>query len=855
MDTRGLPSDGHTSIPPKAMQPIQPTDSATPSLVAPSSDRIQPSQQARLLQLRNAGFRGQTIPIRRISPILGSSGVLSPEPSHRVVSNENTPHNLEKRQLFGEDLPLSPVSILQELHNSAQRRRRSRPSIGAIFQDGTATPAADGDSGQSWYTETSNKNSKTTPTVSRNSSIPMNKLRDVSFNGKTPPISSSPLPKQSRSGNGNRVHRRTTSAEAAKYIEHLESQLVAVNTKVDSLMSPTSHKARAAKLRALTSEARSLRLQVSDWEQKFDERVKDKRDELAEVEMSLAARLQALEDEVEAKDNRVKGLEWELENLRTRVKDAEGLEAVNTDLERRIDVLTNLLVQSPTKLDLCSANTSPSKPEPYKRMTRPRSMMPRVPPSPGSMRLSLSIGSDAQFRRSRQSVASTSSASPSPDTTSGPSFKRGQLQTSEGKKESKDSSDQSSGNSSLFQSPPSSSSRPTSLYSNGSFGAYSWGLPLPPEAEPNGKANHKQRRMRRFPSGAASLKPLILPSTAGTPSLPASAPVQDTIPGTTQRDFSDASLDPTIGFLSKYELHSPVTTPTQPGRRRSASSAQTEALSALEGRSSSSEEKDGHSMLSPCSSSDELLETVQEESFDGKSPRPERPRSLGEELEEAGLLFRNSFDEGLNPYADQDKDQSLVIAADQPESDASQSQTLVQQQQSPKSTEPRMKPKTQVAPTQCASCTPKLVATVAVATPQGHGLLSRLKCLVSRTKQGPSALARRLIYNAWAVGLARTNERLTRRPQLNKPLPAAWTGVTFRQASLGRQKSKANAIATTIGETTRLHELQPLHQLRHYIIHHPHLIMRNPKTLRCLDINFIWFHARIAKNLGRGGPY
>ncbi|KAL9013674.1 MAG: hypothetical protein Q9173_001640 [Seirophora scorigena] len=756
MENSKRPYDGYQHPPQKAMPPTsisQVTGSAPTGSVAPSPETIHLSQQARRLQLRNAGFRGQKIPVRRISPILGSAG-LSSESFCRVVSNENSPQNIEKRQLVGEDVPPSPVNILQELQNSARRKRHApRRSIGLIFQDDTRTVGADADSGTSCYSGSSNIH---TSQGSLTPSTSVMKHMDFSSHGRTPPSQGSPLATQPRNRDGKRVKQRSTSGEAAKYIEHLESQLMAVNTKLDSLMSPTSHKARAAKLRALTSEARSLRQQVSDWEQNFNEKVRDERQQLEAVEMSLTHRLQALEDELEAKDNRVRDLEWEIGNLKTRVKHAEGLEAVNTDLERRIDLLTNLLVQSPTKLDLCSANSSPSKPGPYRQNTRPRSMLPRVPPSPGSMRLSLNIGPDGRFRRSRRSVASASSTSQSPDTMAASTIDRALLQSTEGAKESKYSSESGYGISSSFRSPPSSSSRPTSLYSSGSLGAYPWGLPLPPDADLHGKANHKQRRMRRFPSGAASLKPLILPTAACTPSLPASAPVQESFQSLLRREFSDVLLDPQGVFPSQFESSSPIATPTQPSGRRSASAAQTEALSALEGRSSSSkDEDDNHSGLSPRSCLDEILETVEEESSEIRSATRERPRSLNEELAEVGLLLRDSFDDGLIPDVHQSRDRNITTAAFETTTDTSQWQRPLQSHQPNEPTKAEVASNTQGTLAKLATLSPKPVVSTTITSPQAHGLFSRLTRLVTRTRLGPTALARRLIYNAWVVGLAR----------------------------------------------------------------------------------------------------
>ncbi|KAL8692866.1 MAG: hypothetical protein Q9218_002189 [Villophora microphyllina] len=585
------------------------------------------------------------------------------------------------------------------------------------------------------------------------------KLREVSFNSRTPPPLSSPLAKQRRGPNGNRVTMRSASAEAAKYIEHLESQLVAVNTKLDSLMSPSSHKARAAKLRALTSEARSLRQQLEDWEQKFNDRVKDERNQLAEVEMSLTARLQALEDEVEAKDNRVRDLEWEMENMRVRVKEAEGLENVNTDLERRIELLTTLLVQSPTKLELCSAASSPSKADRRKRTPRPTSMLPRVPQSSCPKRLSLNLGPDVRFRRSRPSITSPLSPSRRSELATAASLRENGLHRADNMQGSKESSDLVSGNSSSFRSPSSASSRPTSLHSSGSLGAHCWGLPLPAEPEGHALGSQKQRRMRRFPSGTASLKPLILPTAAATQSLPASAPVQKSAEDRSRRDFSETSLDPTAAFLSKHDFSSPFATPTQPLRQRSSSYAQREALYALEGQCAFVIDKDdSQTILSPRSSSEEPLETVEEESQDARLSKRERPRSLREDLAQVELLAINPIDDGLIPYSDQSTDPvpgSEVFPSREDGSTTSVSRRH-QQPDTPKSAErfettSRIKTPT----TKRGIPSPKSTMSATVAAEHAQGVFCRLTSLVSRTKQGPSALAHRLIRSAWAIGIDR----------------------------------------------------------------------------------------------------
>ncbi|KAL8686043.1 MAG: hypothetical protein Q9224_005570 [Gallowayella concinna] len=323
-------------------------------------------------------------------------------------------------------------------------------------------------------------------------------------------------------------------------------------------------------------------------------------------------------------------------------------------------------------------------------------------------------------------------------------------------KESQDSSEMGSGHSSSVQSPPTHSSRPTSLYSSGSFGAYSWGLPLPPEPEAYAKAGQKQRRMRRFPSGTASLKPLLLPNAAAAPSLPTSAPIQATCRDTPQRDFSHTSMDPTIAFLSTHELSSPIDTPTQPRRNRSTTCAQREALSTLEGRLSPSIDKDEfYSIQSPRSFSEELLETVEEEQSDIKPPKKERPRSLGEELADAGLLSAISVDDGLIPYSDQSIERRTEPESVSTGTDASHLCFSNKRKQACEPTDYETTPRTAILPAKLRNPTPKASASTSVASRHAHGLFSRLKSLMLRTKQGPSELARRIIHSAWAIGIGK----------------------------------------------------------------------------------------------------
>ena len=705
-----------------------------------------PSQQSRRLQLRNVGFRGPVLPARRISPIYGACQY-PPEPFSRPGNSENSPVSSDKRMLYGEDLPPSPVNILQEIHNSKRRRRVSpRIGFGQIFEDNTATESI-GRGGNSWYNETSNTSSPTGLNMAPLNTI---KLREGSLNEKTPPTHSSPLSKQTKGRTENRRSPRSTSLEAARYIEHLEAQLGAINIKLDSVTSPGTSKARSAKLRALTAESRSLRQEVSDWERHFAERVKEETGQRFDVETGLKTRLQALENDVELKDAKIRELEHEIESIRIRVKEAEGLEAVNLNLERRIDVLTNLLAQSPTKIEISSATSSPSKADPHKRTPRPRSMLPRVPCSPRDARLSLSTVSESAFWHSRN-FGSTSSISESPEGAN-PTNMHGEEVVSPGSNSDSrqfGSIDLDSGGSTLFRSVPPSSSRPTSIQSASSLGTASWGLPLPPNTEHQAKLINRQRRMRRFPSGSCSLKPLILPTAATIPSLPASAPIYPYSP-TPSRNITDISLDPTTAFLSRHDSSSPTPTPTQPMRQDSASWAQEQALRSLEGTYNQPKLTE-----SPISGSEEQRRRFDDSPLDARRPRRARPRSLEEELEQANLLSEYSFEEGPIPVnlgkgAELD---TIPPGLDPlPIRTPSYDHRLRQRHTSAVSdTTPRAGPR----PVSETSLSPKITPPSTLAGRNASGMFSRLASLIGRTKQDPLTLAQRLLYNAWSLGSAR----------------------------------------------------------------------------------------------------
>lgn len=652
--------------------------------------------------------------------------------------------------LYGEDRPPSPVNILQEIQNSTRQNRHSpKLELGEIFRENPVDEnAIESPSATSWYIP---GHASCSPSPSNVVRPRLSKLGENSRAAKSPSSLGPSMARQVKGRKGNRVNVRSPSSESAMYIEHLESQLAAVNAKLDSMMSPTVNKARAAKLRALSNESRLLRQEVSTWEASFEQRVRDQIERRAEVEKGLGAHIERLEEEMEVKDARVKELEWELDNMTAKLREVEGLEEINRDLERRIDVLTSLVAQSPTKLNLCSTASSPTKEDPFTRARRRRSMLPRLPSSPGGVRLSLNTATDNGFWTSRR-FGSNSSTLASPQGASH------LIEEEEGMEKSmepmiEDKGSSFSNTAASFPAVPFSFTRPASIHSASSVDLSSPELQFPLDVDCPTKSVNRQRRMRRFPSGLCTLKPLLLPKTAITASLPASAPVS-AASGPTPRHVSTVSLDPTVAFLSKIDDGSLNSTPTQGLRQRSATWAQEETLRTLEGDFNSFGLIGyGAVARSPTSPSDFLLDHQEVAVTEQAQPRRARPLSLEKELELADMLSTNNFDNALIAV-DAEYDGmlgSIPIGMEHSLDTPLMSKNLLQAKPpSEADVTPRPRP--------CGGLIPSPPQSIRLPSPtKGNalGIFTRLTNLINRVKQDPVVLAKRLLYNAWTMGSAR----------------------------------------------------------------------------------------------------
>ncbi|KAI9730712.1 MAG: hypothetical protein M1834_005681 [Cirrosporium novae-zelandiae] len=525
--------------------------SANPSAAGERPDPF--SRQNRRLQLRNAGFHGSFISTRKISPNAPSWPNIFDE-NRCPDRKESSGCSSQGRIRYGEDNQPASVSILQEISNSTQGRRQHSLYLGSsIFQyestekknEVSEVPVPP------WYSELF---ADTSPTVkSQSVAVEAMKSHPASLRSSTPPPLRPPLTRRTKLN----INLRSASLEAAKYIEYLENQLTAIQTQQDLLPSPRRRDSEPAQLRALASEVRILREEVEHWESQFDERVREEVDNQVEGQSTLKAKLQSMEKDMEIKENRVKELEREVGNVNSKLKDMEGLEATNRGLERRVDVLTELLAQTPIRNNRATIGSERSD---TWKSRRPRSMMPKFPSSPATAPpISQSFYPPIVQDDPLKNKSSTSNRQISALLSEGPSIQQPLS-------EELGSIDSGIGRSCSSHSVLSVSSNHPSTISDPPITPSAWGLPLPSsELKPKSPGYH--RKMRKFLSGSGSLKPLVLPVTSGAMTTPSSAPPQYT-GFSPYRNISESSLDPVISFLSHPTDALQENTPTHPTRQR-----------------------------------------------------------------------------------------------------------------------------------------------------------------------------------------------------------------------------------------------------------------------------------------------
>ena len=565
--------DGSAQLTPTPQCP-RPSFTTPPTRVlAPRQSYDSVTSHSRRLNLRNAGFRAALLPPRRITPLGGSSATISESLFTISPGNDENGLYTAEHKTSRPDTSCS-TSILQEISNSARRRQKTmRPTLGSIFHDDSSSPRPRLDTTTDYLPSSSTQDMPDPlPNVSRR--------RKDSRMEKMTESSDSPLTTQAKGRRRTRTSLRSNSFEASQYIEHLESEMVSLSAKLESLTSPLTTTSQAAKIRSLNRQISTFRQELADWDTKFEDRVNEEVFQRTCQAADSNAHVKALEASQEAQAATIRELQCELDTARTKLAETESLEA---SLGRRVDVLTELLAQSPTRLTFPSMPT-PSTLEAPGLMSPPRPRLPTLPTSPCAERHSTEVADDplSCFHGPSLVKSDTLESSEHIDqvdlTADNQTYRTHKMSISI-------STRSSSENATSYRS-AASSSRPTSFTSNSSYGV-SWGLSQVSEET---RSNSRLRKMRRFGPGSTCLKPLILPTAASLPqSLPASAPVRLNFQ-TPFREPSGGSVDPTTSLLSAAPDSPPSPTPTRPRlqslHQRRTSLNRRQALDDLEGKPS-----------------------------------------------------------------------------------------------------------------------------------------------------------------------------------------------------------------------------------------------------------------------------
>lgn len=450
MDLRRFSPTSSSPVNPAARSPSPPHSSSDPFRL-----------QTRRLQLRNARFRGAHLSPQKTAR-LSSWGSLSSTGSNDKENQEENPENTENTEKSGS--VRRRVSILQELHDSSSQRGRTksrRSSVSHLFAS-----ALDHDDFSLPSTNTYHK--------SRNSS-PASIFEDHDpglYRDRGSPLSVT-------------AKRKSRDAIAAnytadRYIEHLETQLAAVQSRLSPMQASTSQ-SQVSRLRSLSAEIKVLRQELAAWEDKFDARVGEEVSLRTELESKLRTKILFLEGQLEESAYRIKELECERDLQAQKLRNVESLRSTNRGLERRVDVLTELLAQSPTRREPQTPEFSPTR-SPGPRLARPRSMLPSVPAL-----------TDVLYQPLVAPDGSQNVDADEPDTP-----------------------DLIPDDSTMTSSSSVSKSQRSSTLSQISSISSQWSVPLPFSSELQGRTPSRPRNMRRFPSGTCTLKPLILPATTPT---------------------------------------------------------------------------------------------------------------------------------------------------------------------------------------------------------------------------------------------------------------------------------------------------------------------------------------------------
>ena len=421
------------------------------------------SRQTRRLALRNANFRALAVPTRKVTPKSVSSSTSNPWTGEGGGGASDA-----------ENVSPSPVTRTADDEKRTLPRKTSRVPSAALQDLDTATLS----------------NRPRIPTTT-NLFVPLAGTENYPALYADNPLSPPPLKTSTRprvlpkprttATKLNANKRRSVSGETRLYIDHLESELAASHSALRTINSPSVTREKDSKSRRQSSDLLLLREELNDWEMRYDVRVRAIADEHADVEAGLHAYIRSLEAAAETAQGNLQELQSRWESAR---RDLGILETANQSLERRLEIMSELLATSPTKIELC-ANT-PSR---RKRNERPKSMLPRFPTASSLLELCGGGGGGGASPEHGHNAATAITQPTSPGV-------RVRVQR-RGRSSTVDTCDTDS----VF----SSSSASSMVLEDGGAEA-SFFNPWTTHA-----AARPARRMRRFGAGSLGPKPLILP--------------------------------------------------------------------------------------------------------------------------------------------------------------------------------------------------------------------------------------------------------------------------------------------------------------------------------------------------------
>lgn len=535
--------------------------------------RVNPHQ--RRLQLRNSAFGTQLSAQRlgaRFSSIFHGNEEPQSAPARDRQQENRTSHRRSLRSSRSSHSLNSSLGILNEISSSSHIPSLRKRAFIPIYEDNPERPLLE----RSPATPDSQYHDASSIIQSPLSPVGLSciqeddanmRLREVSGNERRrSPSFSSPLMSATSKGRRRTTGMRKSSFEAAEYIDHIEKQLEQVK---QAMHSPKSGKHIHEKMRTLKAENTRLQRTIDELEGSFETRVKSSVEHMTAGEGELRRKVRSLEEDLRERDLRIEELEYEhdqgrldegiMETLKATIERLEGekrtLEDAHSNVEKRNEILTEMLAFSPTKSQGFEL-TSPLRNR--GRLPRPVSMMSwtRCPSSPRSK----------QASRPTSMVNSPTAMSP------GGYFSPRNVLELEFEHPCNDA-ESGLGELCSAKSPITSSSRRSTLVSQTSTSPSAWGLPLPiSPGEGGGTIRPMQKRKpRRFMTGSTQLKPLLLPSmaaeTAGltSPRSPSRNEDLDFSPSIDQtvflldlegsltspeREVSQKSIDPTTSFIS-----------------------------------------------------------------------------------------------------------------------------------------------------------------------------------------------------------------------------------------------------------------------------------------------------------------